>query len=113
MKWIVTVFALVVTVATSFSQVKDDISVVQYSAEFVKSKEISLNDFSQYNTQTLYLTKHPKIFKRENITSLPALVLYNDGKEIIKIDGGIKMELPSDCKEQLNKHINKILETRF
>ena len=63
MKWIVTVFALVVTVATSFSQVKDDISVVQYSAEFVKSKEISLNDFSQYNTQTLYLTKHPKIFK--------------------------------------------------
>ena len=94
-------------------QVKDDISVVQYSAEFVKTSEISLEPFNDYNTQTLYLSKNQKIFKKENITSLPTIVLYNDGKEIVKIEGGISLKLPEDTTKTINKHIDKILESRF
>lgn len=108
----VTVFALFVTVAIN-AQVKDDISVVQFSAEFVKSSEISLNPFKDYNIQTLYLSKNQKIFQKEKITSLPTIILYNDGEEVLKIDGGISMKLPEDSIEQINEHINKILETRF
>ena len=108
----VTVFALFVTVAIN-AQVKDDISVVQFSAEFVKSSEISLNPFKDYNTQTLYLSKNQKIFQKEKIASLPTVILYNDGEEVLKIDGGISMKLPENSIEQINEHINKILETRF
>ena len=108
----VTVFALFVTVAIN-AQVKDDISVVQFSAEFVKSSEISLNAFKDYNIQALYLSKNQKIFQKEKITSLPTIILYNDGEEVLKIDGGISMKLPEDSIEQINEHINKILETRF
>jgi len=108
----VTVFAFFVTVAIN-AQVKDDISVVQFSAEFVKSSEISLNAFKDYNIQTLYLSKNQKIFQKEKITSLPTIILYNDGEEVLKIDGGISMKLPEDSIEQINEHINKILETRF
>jgi len=108
----VTVFALFVTVVIN-AQVKDDISVVQFSAEFVKSSEISLNAFKDYNIQTLYLSKNQKIFQKEKITSLPTIILYNDGEEVLKIDGGISMKLPEDSIEQINEHINKILETRF
>tara|TARA_R100001530_G_C4205913_1_gene126019 strand:+ start:205 stop:540 length:336 start_codon:yes stop_codon:yes gene_type:complete len=108
----VTVFVLFVTVAIN-AQVKDDISVVQFSAEFVKSSEISLNAFKDYNIQTLYLSKNQKIFQKEKITSLPTIILYNDGEEVLKIDGGISMKLPEDSIEQINEHINKILETRF
>jgi|TARA_R100001463_G_scaffold33057_1_gene73719 thiol-disulfide isomerase/thioredoxin len=108
----VTVFVLFVTVAIN-AQVKDDISVVQFSAEFVKSSEISLNVFKDYNIQTLYLSKNQKIFQKEKITSLPTIILYNDGEEVLKIDGGISMKLPEDSIEQINEHINKILETRF
>ena len=68
------------------AQVKDDISVVQFSAEIVKTNEISLISFRDYNTETLYLSKNQKIFQKENITSLPTIILYNDGKEIVKID---------------------------
>ena len=108
----VTVFALFVTVAIN-AQVKDDISVVQFSAEFVKSSEISLNPFKDYNIQTLYLSKNQKIFQKEKIASLPTVILYNDGEEVLKIDGGISMKLPENSIEQINEHINKILETRF
>jgi thiol-disulfide isomerase/thioredoxin len=95
------------------AQVKDDISVVQFSAEFVKINEISLIPFRDYNTQTLYLSKNQKAFQKENITSLPTIVLYNDGKEIVKIEGGISLKLPEDTIEIINKHINIILESRF
>ena len=108
----VTVFALFVTVAIN-AQVKDDISVVQFSAEFVKSSEISLNPFKDYNIQTLYLSKNQKIFQKEKITSLPTIILYNDGEEVLKIDGGISMKLPENTQKTIQQHIDKILETRF
>ena len=111
MKWIVVIVFLWTSASTA--QVKDDISVVQYSAEFVKSSEISLNSFKNYNIQTLYLSKNQKIFQKEKITSLPTIILYNDGEEVLKIDGGISMKLPDNCIDQINEHINKILETRF
>ena len=93
------------------AQVKDDISVVQYTAGF--ASEISLDAFNDYNTQTLYIEKHADIFKKEKIKFLPTIVLYNDGKEILKIESGISMKLPENSLDQINKQINKILETRF
>ena len=93
------------------AQVKDDISVVQYTAGF--ASEISLKSFEDYNTQTLYIEKNGDIFKKEKIKFLPTLVLYNDGKEILKIESGISMKLPENSLDQINKQINKILETRF
>ena len=108
----VTVFALFVTVAIN-AQVKDDISVVQFSADFVKSNEISLNAFKDYNTQTLYLSKNQKIFQKEKIASLPTVILYNDGDIVLKIDGGISMKLPENTQQTIQEHIDKILETRF
>ena len=61
------------------AQIKDDISVVQYTAGF--ASEISLKSFKDYNTQTLYIEKNGDIFKKEKIKFLPTLVLYNDGKD--------------------------------
>ena len=51
MKWIVTGIALFVSVVSSAQ-----IEIVQYSAEFVKSNEISLKSF-RYDTKTLYMSK--------------------------------------------------------
>tara|TARA_R110002051_G_scaffold88619_1_gene156021 strand:+ start:23586 stop:23918 length:333 start_codon:yes stop_codon:yes gene_type:complete len=110
MKFIIFIFLITFV---SFTQVKDDISIVQFSAEFVKTKEISLTHFKDYNTQTLYLTKNQEIFKKEKIKSLPTIILYNDGKEVIKIDGGIRLALPEDTIKRIQKHIDSILESRF
>ncbi|QDP58895.1 MAG: hypothetical protein Unbinned5607contig1000_43 [Prokaryotic dsDNA virus sp.] len=112
MKWNATVIALFVTLV-NYSQVKDDISIVQYSAEFLKEKEISLKSFKDYNTQVLYLSKDKKIFEKENIKYLPTVILYNDGNEILRIDGGIKLSLPENTNKQIQEEINLILRNRF
>tara|TARA_R110002167_G_scaffold34173_5_gene109161 strand:+ start:88 stop:426 length:339 start_codon:yes stop_codon:yes gene_type:complete len=112
MKWLVVIMFLYTS--TAFAQVKKDgISVVQFSAEFVKSSEISLSIFKDYNTQTLYLSKNQKVFQKEKITSLPTIKLFSDGEEIIKIEGGISLKLPENCLETLQGHIDVLLEQRF
>jgi len=95
------------------AQIKDDISIVQYSAEFVKSSELSLISFKDYNTQTLYLSKNQKIFKKEKIISLPTIVLYSDGEEILRIEGGISLSLPENTSKQIEKQIDLLLKSRF
>ncbi len=106
------IFALILFLTTLvLAQVKDDISVVQYTAGF--ATEISLKSFKDYNTQTLYIEKHGDIFKKEKIKFLPTIILYNDGEEILKIESGISMKLPEDTQKIIQQYINKILETRF
>ena len=111
MKWIVTVIALFVSVA-SFSQIKDDISVVQFSAKFVASGEISLKSFD-VNKETLYISENQSIFENENIKYLPTIIVYQDGEEMKRIEAGIDLKLPEGCLEDLQVYVSELLEARF
>ena len=57
---------IIVYLATFVSFAQSDINIVQYSAEFVKSNEISLSSF-RYDTETLYMSKAQKQFQKLNI----------------------------------------------
>ena len=60
--------ALFLFATFAFSQdYKNDISVVQYSAEFVKDAEMDLSKFKNYNTFTFYMGKDPSVFKQDNV----------------------------------------------
>ena len=47
---------IIAYLVTFVSFAQSDINIVQYSAEFVKSNEISLKPF-RYDTKTLYMSK--------------------------------------------------------
>ncbi len=106
------IIALLFTTLT-FGQFKDDISVVQFSAEFLVDKQISLRKFKEFNTHTLFISEHGKFFKEEEVEYLPTIVLYNNGDEIIRIHGGISLTLPEDTAKQLQEHIDKLQSNKF
>ena len=112
MKWIVTVIALFVSVV-SFAQIKDGISVVQYSAKFLKNNELDLKAFKEYNIQTLYMSEDKKAFEAEKIEFLPTIILYSDGEVILKIESDISLKLPANAKELITEEIDLLLEQRF
>lgn len=95
------------------AQVKDGISVVQYSAGFTKSNEISLSKFKDYNIQTLYMSKAKDIFKKENIKYIPTVILYSDGEVMLKIESGISLELPKNTEKLIQEKIDELLNERF
>ena len=107
MKWSVTVIALFVTVAINAQT--ESISIVQYTASF--AEQVTLEDYKDYNSKTYFVSKSPDEFK--NIKYYPTIVLYNDGEEELRIESGISLKLPEDWKEQLNEHIDTLLQQRF
>jgi hypothetical protein len=68
---------------TGYSQYKDGISVVQFSAEFVKENEISLKKFDDHNTHLFYLSKHGEHFTKEEIIYIPTIMLFHNGEQIL------------------------------
>lgn len=83
-------------------------AVVHINAEFNKSNDWygleSLDGVKVYNG---YLETNPKMKERYNITKVPTLILYIDGKESKRWEGGLDMKLHatvSEVQEQINKH---------
>ena len=112
MKHVTIIIALFFT-TLCFSQYKDDISVVQFSAKFLVDKQISLKKFKEFNTHTLFISGHSKFFKEEEVEYLPTIIIYNNGDVVFRIDGGISLELPENTIEQLQKELNELQSNKF
>jgi thiol-disulfide isomerase/thioredoxin len=92
---------------------KEDISIVQYSAPFTSEAEVSLKKFKSYNIYRFCITEKQKVFDKEKIKYLPTVVLYHNGKEVVRIESGISLKLPENTIELVEKEIDQILESKF
>tara|TARA_R100000700_G_C3172157_1_gene146709 strand:- start:1911 stop:2264 length:354 start_codon:yes stop_codon:yes gene_type:complete len=92
---------------------KEKISVVLFQAEFVE--QVSLKDYRDHNTYVFDFenTKHEDYFIDETIEFLPTIVLYNNGKEVYRVEAGITLKMPENYKTKLEKEINKLIENKF
>ena len=114
MKYIIICFIFFTNVIKA--QNKEGISVVQYSADFVKNNELDLSKMTNKkinNYETLYLSNNSKAFKKENIKYLPTVVLYNNGSELKRIESNISLELPKNTFDLIYTEIEKLLKNKF
>jgi hypothetical protein len=105
------VTAIVLFVTAVINAQTESISIVQYTASF--AQEISLDDYKDYNVETLFMSNSKKLFDENKIQYLPTVILYNDGEEELRIEGNIRLELPENWKQLVNEHIDLLLEQRF
>ena len=106
------VFALFVSTVTVSQSYKDDISIVLYTADFIKDN-YSLKPFREHNINTFYIEKDKKIHSNEKIIYLPTICLYNNGELIEKIEAGLAMKLPNSTTERIQEHIDNLLQDKF
>ena len=112
MKHVIIIVALLFT-TLSFGQYKDDISVVQFSAKFLVEKQISLKKFKEFNTHTLFMSDHSKFFKEEKVEYLPTIIVYNNGDVVLRIDGGMSLELPENTIKQIQRQLTELQSNKF
>lgn len=104
---------LFLTTTLNAQDFKNDISVVQFSAGFVKDNEVKLTPFKVYNIHYFYMEKKAVLFKDENIKYIPTVILYHNGKEVVRVESGIDLKLPEDCIDIITKNIDKLIEDKF
>ena len=108
------ILIIVLNINLAYAQdYKNDISVVQFSASFVKDAEMSLVKFKDYNIHSFYMEQNREVFKIEKIRYLPTVVLYHNGKEIVRVESGIDLKLPENCDKKISKHIDELLKDKF
>jgi len=110
---ILTLYICLIAFSVNAQSFKDEIAVVQYSAPFTSDSEISLKPFKKFNIYRFCITEEPEIFKKEKIKFLPTVILYNNGKEIIRVESDITLSLPENCSDTILKHIDKLIESKF
>ena len=107
------IFILLLSNTVFGQKFKNDISVVQFSAGFVKESEVKLTPFEVYNVYYFRMEERAVLFKEENIKYLPTVILYHNGKEIVRVESGIDLKLPENCIDLISKNIDKLIENKF
>ena len=97
----------------TYSQYKNNISVVQFSAEFVENAQVDLSKINDASIYTLLLSKEKKFFSSEAVVYLPTVILYHNKKEVIRIESGIGLTLPDNTLDLIQYEINKIKKQKF
>lgn len=113
MKKIITVILLLLASAAFGQDFKEDISVVQFSASFVKDSEIDLKKFKDCSTYTFYIEKDDAYFRKEEIEYLPTVLIYQNGKEIMRVETGISMSFPEGTDKKIRKKVEELIGNKF
>ena len=113
MKTIITIIFLLLASVVLGQDFKEDISVVQFSASFVKDSEIDLKKFKDCSTYTFYIEKDNNYFVREEIEYLPTVLIYQNGKEIMRVETGISMTFPEGTDKKIRKKVEELIGNKF
>lgn len=68
-------------------------TVVQFNSEWNKSNEFRWVDIPGVRYYYLDLDKYPTYRDKMNITSLPTVLIFKQGKEVKRYEGGLMMKI--------------------
>lgn len=97
-----------------FSQeYKDELSVVCFTASFVKDKELKdWKKLSSVNKHTVDIEKNSGVMTTENISVVPTIIIYDNGVLVKKWEANILFELDVTIKD-IQKIIDEVIESKF
>lgn len=93
-----------------FSQeYKNNISICQFSSSFSSSSNINLRNFKANHFYNFKIENDKNIFNKENVKYLPTIIVFENGKEVLRLESGINMKLPKDSEKRIRNKINSLL----
>ena len=93
-----------------FSQeYKNNISICQFSSSFSSSSNINLRNFKANHFYNFKIENDKNIFNKENVKYLPTIIVFENGKEVLRLESGINMKLPKDSEKGIRNKINSLL----
>lgn len=113
MKKVITLIFILLGYMAHGQEYKEDISVVQFSASFVKDSEIDLKKFKDCSTYTFYIEDDNNYFVKEKIQYLPTILIYQNGKEIMRVETGISMMFPEGTDNKLKEKVEELIGNKF
>lgn len=88
------------------------VSIVQFNSDWNTDNSFDLNTLKDCNIFQVIICDNPKLQEKYNIKSVPTLIIYDSGIEVVRFEANLMMELSCDKKE-VQKEIQKIYLAKF
>ena len=95
--------------------IKRGLVVVEFWATWNKANKVTvLDDWDNFDAKVyrLNIDLYPKVQSDNEVVILPTIIIYDDGKEVKRIQGDMSFSLDVTTK-QLDKIIDEILMSKF
>ena len=95
--------------------IKRGLVVVEFWATWNKANKVTvLDDWDNFDAKVyrLNIDLYPKVQADNEVVILPPIIIYDDGKEVKRIQGDMSFSLDVTTK-QLDKIIDEILMSKF
>lgn len=90
-----------------------DLCVVQFSAPFNKSNEISwLDQLSDVDTKTVDIMLNTELQAKYKIAVVPTIIVFDNGEEATRFQANIMMSMET-TKEEVQESIDEIIMSKF
>ena len=113
MKKITLILLLFIGFQAYSQEYKDNISICQFSSSFTSDADLDLKVFKDNFFYNFKIEKDRKIFDAEEVKYLPTVIVFSNGKEILRLESGISMKLPEDSEKQIKEKVNSLIESKF
>lgn len=95
------------------SKTAKGISVIEFWAEWNKSNEVSfLGSLKDCSVYRVCIVKGASIKNKYNISTIPTLIIFDNGNEVKRFNPNIMMQLASN-KKDVQSEIDKIILNKF
>ena len=88
------------------------IVLVEFWAEFNAMNQINLKKLYDCKKYRVDMSLDPSLMVTHKVMAVPTIVLYNNGKEIIRFLPTVMMVLDAEIKD-IQKEIDKLVEDKF
>ena len=88
------------------------VSIVQFNSDWNTDNSFDLNTLKDCNIFQVIICDNPKLQEKYNIKSVPTLIIYDSGIEVVRFEANLMMEL-SCYKKDVQKEIQKIYLAKF
>ena len=95
--------------------IKRGLVVVEFWATWNKANKVTvLDDWDNFDAKVyrLNIDLYPKVQADNEVVILPTIIIYDDGKEVKRIQGDMSFSLDVTTK-QLDKIVDEILMSKF
>ena len=88
------------------------VSVVHFNSEWNADNNFNISLLKDCEIDSIVICNNPDLQELHEIKSVPTIIIFDEGEEIVRFEGNIMMQLEVTRKD-IQKQIDKILLAKF
>ena len=88
------------------------VSVIHFNSDWNNDNNFDISVLKDCDIDTIVICHNPEMQEKHNIKSVPTIIIFDEGEEVIRFEANIMMQLEA-TKKDIQKEIDKIYLAKF